>query len=151
MLKLMVPHPKMPINKKYLLPLAAGVLIALFTVVAWAGEDNASAPAADIYNKAVRLYEAKHWSAAKEYFHQYLAEYSETPLYVTCLYYLAYCYQQLKDKEEALLIYHKVIDQAKPEENFWSQMSQKRIQEIARGYGKVNSLKRFSAGLICFD
>ena len=55
---------------------------------------------------------AKHWDMAKEYFHQYLAEYSDTPLYVTCLYYLAYCYQQLGDKNQAVLLYHKVIDQA---------------------------------------
>src|SRR5882757_8164876 len=81
--------------------------------ISYAEEDHSSAPAADTYNKAVRFYEAKRWDSAKEYFHQYLAEYSDTPLYVTCLYYLAYCYQQLSNKTEAILLYHKVIDQAR--------------------------------------
>src|SRR5271154_3232468 len=93
-------------------------------------DDESSAPAMDTYNKAVRLYEAKRWDAAKDYFHQYLAEYSDTPLYVTCLYYLAYCYQQLGDKTEAILLYHKVIDQAQGGDAFWADMAQKRIQEI---------------------
>jgi outer membrane protein assembly factor BamD (BamD/ComL family) len=96
----------------------------------WSDDDKSSAPAIDTYNKAVRLYEAKRWDAAKEYFHQYLAEYSDTPLYVTCLYYLAYCYQQLGDKNQAILLYHKVIDQAQGGDAFWADMAQKRIQEI---------------------
>ena len=93
-------------------------------------DDISSAPAMDTYIKAVKLYEAKHWDAAKDYFHQYLAEYSDTPLYVTCLYYLAYCYQQLGDKEQAILLYHKVIDQAQGGDAFWGDMAQKRILEI---------------------
>ena len=83
----------------------------------------------DTYNKAVQLYQAKNWDAAKEYFHQYLAEYSDTPLYVTCLYYLAYCYQQLGDKDESVLLYHKVIDRAQGGDVFWGDMAQKRIDE----------------------
>jgi len=93
-------------------------------------DDTSSAPAMDTYNKAVRLYEAKDWDAAKEYFHQYLAEYSDTPLYVTCLYYLAYCYQQLGDKTQAILLYHKVIDQVQGGDAFWADMAQKRIEEV---------------------
>jgi outer membrane protein assembly factor BamD (BamD/ComL family) len=110
------------------------VIIAVFfcsllCLNAWS-DDESSAPAMDTYNKAVRLYEAKHWDAAKDYFHEYLAEYSDTPLYVTCLYYLAYCYQQLGDKNQAILLYHKVIDQAQGGDAFWGDMAQKRIQEI---------------------
>ena len=93
-------------------------------------DDTSSAPALDTYNKAVKLYEAKNWDAAKEYFHQYLAEYSDTPLYVTCLYYLAYCYQQLGDKNQSMLLYHKVIDQAQGGDAFWADMAQKRIEEL---------------------
>ena len=95
-------------------------------------DGNASAPAADLYNKAVRLYEKHRWAAAKEYLHQYLAEYSDTPLYITCLYYLAYCYQQLKDTHQAVIIYNKVMDQAKQKEReaFWGEMAQRRIQEL---------------------
>jgi tetratricopeptide (TPR) repeat protein len=95
----------------------------------WA-DDSAGPPAIDTYNKAVGLYEARHWDAAKEYLHQYLAEYSDTPLYVTCLYYLAYCYQQLGDKTQAILLYHKVIDQARGGDAFWADMAQKRIEEL---------------------
>lgn len=101
-----------------------------------AGSDDASsAPAMDTYNKAVRLYEAKKWDAAKDYFHRYLAEYSDTPLYVTCLYYLAYCYQRLGDKNQAVLLYHKVVDQARGGDVFWADMAQKRIEE-AQGNGQ---------------
>ncbi len=113
-----------------------GLLIALCLCVSasiplvLAGDDAASAPAADIYNKAVHFYEIKRWDAAREHFHQYLAEYSETPLYITCLYYLAYCYQQLQDKAEAISIYHKVIDLARDEELFWAQMAERRINEL---------------------
>lgn len=93
-------------------------------------EDKSSAPAADIYNKAVRLYETHHWDAAKEYFHQYLAEYSDTPLYVTCLYYLAYCYQQLGNKEQALSLYQKVLDLGQGPDAFWVDMAEHRIEEL---------------------
>ena len=94
-------------------------------------QDKSLAPSADIYNKAVRLYEKGKWDAAKEYFHQYLAEYSDTPLYVTCLYYLAYCYQQLNNAQEAMSLYHKVIDEARDEDAFWGEMAEKRIQELS--------------------
>ena len=93
-------------------------------------DDESSVPAMDTYNKAVRLYENKHWDAAKEYFHEYLAEYSDTPLYVTCLYYLAYCYQQLGNNQQANLLYHRVIDRAQGGDSFWGDMAQKRIEEM---------------------
>jgi len=93
-------------------------------------DDVASAPAMDTYNKAVRYYEAKDWDAAKDCFHEYLAEYSDTPLYVTCLYYLAFCYQQLGNKDQAVLLYHKVMDQAQGGDAFWADMAQKRITEM---------------------
>jgi len=99
-----------------------------FCPQAWS-DDASSAPAIETYNKAVRLYETKNWDAAKDYFHEYLAEYSDTPLYVTCLYYLAYCYQQLGDNNQAILIYHKVMDQAHGGDAFWAEMAQKRIEE----------------------
>jgi len=113
------------------------VLIAVFFGLllcrnAWS-DDASSAPAIETYNKAVRLYEAKNWDAAKEYLHQYLAEYSDTPLYVTCLYYLAYCYQQLGEKNQAVLLYHKVIDRAQGGDAFWGDMAQKRIEETLGG------------------
>ena len=92
--------------------------------------DERSAPAADIYNKAVRLYEKERWDAAKELFHQYLAEYSDSPLYITCLYYLGYCYQQLGNVPEAVSIYHKVMAEAHGGDAFWGEMAEKRIMEI---------------------
>jgi len=118
----------MPFKKLRLVFIA--VLMSLHPgSLAWS-DDNSSPPALDTYNKAVRLYEARHWDGAKEYFHEYLAEYSDTPLYVTCLYYLAYCYQQLNDKDQAILLYHKVIDQAQGSDAFWGEMAQRRIDEI---------------------
>jgi len=106
----------------------------IFCPNSWSDDASSSAPPAlDTYNKAVRFYEDKHWDEAKDFFHQYLAEYSDTPLYVTCLYYLAYCYQQLGDKGQAILLYHKVIDQAQGGDAFWSDMAQKRIDEMLEG------------------
>ncbi len=95
-------------------------------------DDKSSSPSADLYNKAVLLYQKKHWGQAKELLHQYLAEYSDSPLYITCLYYLGYCYQMLGDTQEALSIYHKVFNEAKGEDEFWGTMSQHRIQELMR-------------------
>ena len=92
--------------------------------------DRSSAPATAIYNKALKLYESGHWKIAKEYFHQYLAEYSDTPLYVTCLYYLGYCYQKLNDRQQAVSLYQKVIAQARGGDAFWADMAQKRIEDI---------------------
>ncbi len=94
--------------------------------------DERSAPAADVYNKAVRLYEKGKWDQAKEFFHQYLAEYSDSPLYVTCLYYLGYCYQQLGDTQEAISIYHKVMDEAQGGDAFWGEMAETRTKELER-------------------
>ena len=116
-------------NHKLRIGIIAFLFCLPFSLNVWP-EDTASAPAIDTYNQAVRLYEARNWDAAKDYFHQYLAEYSDTPLYVTCLYYLAYCYQQLGDKNQAVLLYHKVIDQAQGGDTFWGDMAQKRIEEI---------------------
>ena len=92
--------------------------------------DERSAPATDVYNRAVRLYEKGNWDQSKEYFHQYLAEYSDTPLYITCLYYLGYCYQQLGNVPEAVSIYHKVIDEAHGGDAFWGEMAEHRIMEL---------------------
>ena len=107
-----------------------GLALGLASFFLCGAQDNALAPATDIYNKALRLYENAKWGAAKEYFHQYLAEYSDSPLYVTCLYYLAYCYQQLSNAQEAMSIYHKVIDEAKDGDLFWAEMAEKRIGEL---------------------
>jgi len=119
----------MRIDKLRVLVIAVLFLLPLSST-GWPDDDASSAPAIDTYNKAVRLYESKHWDAAKEYFHEYLAEYSDTPLYVTCLYYLAYCYEELGDKNQAILLYHKVIDQAQGGDAFWADMAQKRIDEV---------------------
>ena len=109
---------------------AIAVLAGSVFVVGGSWADDDSPPAMDTYTKAVAFYQAKNWDAAKDLFHQYLAEYSDTPLYVTCLYYLAYCYQQLGDKNQAILLYHKVIDQAQGGDAFWGDMAQKRIEEV---------------------
>ena len=100
-----------------------------FIVIACADE-RASAPATDVYNKAVRLYEKEKWSQAKELFHEYLAEYSDSPLYITCLYYLGFCYQRLNNPRESMSIYHKVMDEAKDGDAFWGEMAEKRIEEL---------------------
>ena len=92
--------------------------------------DERSAPATDVYNKAVRLYEKGRWGQAKEFFHRYLAEYSNSPLYVTSLYYLAYCYEQLGDTKKAVSIYHKVMDEAKGGDAFWGEMAENRTKEL---------------------
>lgn len=110
--------------------LLLSLIVVVTPLLTASADEQSSAPAVDTYNKAVRLYEAKHWAQAKEYFHQYLAEYSDTPLYVTCLYYLAFCYQQLKDTKQANFLYHKVIDAAKEGDKFWGEMAEHRLEEL---------------------
>ena len=111
-------------------PALLGLVFFFVLVFGMARADERSAPAADVYNRAVRLYEKGNWDQAKEYFHQYLAEYSDTPLYITCLYYLGYCYQQLGNVPEAVSIYHKVIDEAHEGDAFWGEMAEHRIMEM---------------------
>ena len=94
-----------------------------------AGYLRFTGPAADVYNKAVRLYEKGKWDQAREFFHQYLAEYSDSSLYVTSLYYLGYCYEQLGNTQEAVSIYHKVMDEAKGGDAFWGEMAENRTKE----------------------
>ena len=95
-----------------------------------AGSLRSTGPTADVYNKAVRLYEKGRWDQARELFHQYLAEYSDSPLYVTSLYYLGYCYEQLGDTQEAVSIYHKVMDEAQGGDAFWGEMAENRTKEL---------------------
>jgi len=111
------------------LVLFLGLALFIF-IAAVVRADERSAPAADVYNKAVRLYEKGRWDQAREFFHQYLAEYSEGPLYVTSLYYLGYCYQQLGNTQEAISIYHKVMDEAQGEDAFWGEMAESRTKEL---------------------
>ena len=117
-------------SKRLALGLASFFIFYAGIFPAFADDEKASAPASDIYNKAVRCYEKGKWGAAKEYLHEYLAEYSDSPLYITCLYYLGYCYQQLKDIPEAISIYHKVADEARGGDAFWAEKAENRIEEL---------------------
>ena len=111
-------------------PVLFSGLVLFILMAAVVRADERSAPAADVYNKAVRLYEKGRWDQAKELFHQYLAEYSDSPLYVTSLYYLGYCYEQLGNMREAISIYHKVMDEAQGEDAFWGEMAETRTKEL---------------------
>lgn len=115
-------------KKPLLLPLIA----FSFLLAAQPVRAQNEAQAADVYNKALHLYQKGKWGAAKEYLHQYLAEYSDSPLYITCLYYLGYCYQQLNNTQEAMSIYHKILDEAGGQDAFWAEMAEKRIQELGK-------------------
>jgi len=106
----------------------------LFIIVAVALAGCASSPdvyhgsASALYNKGVGLVNKGRYSQARDVFHEYIASYEETHLYPVSLYYLGYCYQKLDDPQQAVSIYHKVIDISNDE--FWTQMAKKRIQEI---------------------
>lgn len=114
--------------RRSILGLACFFMCAIGAVLA---DDKASAPSVDLYNKAIHLYEKHKWEAATEYLHQYLAEYSDSPLYITCLYYLGYCYQQMGNAREAASIYHKVMAEAMGGDKFWGQMAEKRAEELS--------------------
>jgi len=90
------------------------------------GAHDSSASA--LYNEGVSLVNKGRYKQAKEIFHEYIAEYEDTHLYPVSLYYLGFCYQKLNDANQAVSIYHKVIDQSNDE--FWTQMAKKRIQDI---------------------
>ena len=82
-----------------------------------------------LYDKALRQYNVGRYEEAKEYFHEYIANFPESNLYPVALYYLGHCYQQLEDYKQALLIYHKVISQA-DEGDFWAESARWRVQQI---------------------
>lgn len=90
------------------------------------------------YAKAIYFYERKNWNAAKESFQDFLALSDQNPLFVPAMYYLAYCYQQLHNIQESTTLYHRVIAQSNAEEVFWSQMAQKRLQEIEPVLSSLN-------------
>lgn len=101
---------------------------------------DAVAPLVEVnktYLKAVNLYEHKKWNAAKEAFHEFLSISDANPLVFPAMYYLAYCYQQLHDDAKSSTLYQKVINEAGSQDVFWSQMAQKRLEELSP---KVSSL-----------
>ena len=108
--------------------LAFFVFIFSYTVVPAQDAPMASV----VYYKALKLYQKGNWDAAREYFHTYLAEYSDSPLYVTSLYYLGVCYQKINNPQEAMSIFHKVMNEAREgDDAFWAQMAEKRIEEMS--------------------
>ena len=96
-------------------------------------DGSQSAPSA-LYNKGIRLVNKGHYEEAKEIFHQYIAEYPDSHLYLVSLYQLGFCYQKLGDTKQALTIYHKVLDE--DAQDFWGQMAQKRIKEMETSAGE---------------
>ena len=107
-------------------------VVCFFLLVSAAGcvtTSNSAAAGSMLYQKAERLYRAGHYSAAKEYFHEYIANYPDEDLYEVSLYYLGHCYQKLEDKKEALSLYNRVIHKYS-DDDFWVQAAKKRIEEI---------------------
>ncbi len=91
-----------------------------------------------IYFKAQRFYERKNWRAAKEAYQDFLAISDRNVLFIPAMYYLAYCYQQLHENQKSATLYHKVITQANEDEAFWSQMAQKRLEEVSPTISSLN-------------
>jgi TolA-binding protein len=108
-------------------------LIALLILLSLAAgcastPDAHEGSASVLYDRGVALVNKGRYQQAREVFHEYISEYEDTHLYPVSLYYLGYCYQKLNDPQQALSIYHKVIDIST--DDFWTQMARKRIDEI---------------------
>lgn len=84
-----------------------------------------------LYFRALHFYEQKNWKAAREAFQDHLSVSNHDLLFIPSMYYLAFCYQQLHDVQRSIVLYQKVIAQANTEEVFWSQMAQKRMDELS--------------------
>ena len=81
-----------------------------------------------LYDQGLRYFNKGNYEKAREIFHDYISDHSDTHLYPISLYYLGYCYQKLGESKQALLIYHKVIDES--DDDFWDKMAQTRIREV---------------------
>jgi TolA-binding protein len=104
------------------------ILLILLSLSGCASSGTHEGSASALYDRGVGLVNKGHYNQAKEVFHEYIAQYGDTHLYPVSLYYLGYCYQKLNDDNQALSIYHKVVDVSTDE--FWTQMAKKRMQEI---------------------
>src|SRR5260221_13470058 len=110
--------------------------IVLFLILSLAAgcastENMHEGSASALYNEGVTLVNKGRYKQAKEVFHEYIASYEDTHLYPVSLYYLGLCYQKLNEPQQAVSIYHKVIDLSTDE--FWTQMAKQRIREIEEG------------------
>ncbi len=102
---------------------------------------EAVSPLAEVnktYFKALHFYEHKNWRAAKESFQDFLSISDHNLLFIPSMYYLAYCYQQMHEDQKSLTLYQKVVTQASAEDAFWSQMAQKRMEEISPMISTLN-------------
>lgn len=115
--------------KDYKKVLAVGLAFFISAVQFSLAQDGPMAT--DVYYKALAYYQKGKWDAAREYFHTYLAEYSDSPLYITSLYYLGVCYQRINNQREAMSIFHKVMDEARSNDDmFWAKMAERRVEEL---------------------
>ncbi len=86
----------------------------------------------DLYNNALKEYQAGHYAEARQLFHQYIGENPKSLLYNVALYYLGHCAQMLGDTKEAKVLYSRVINLS-GEDDFWSEQAMKRLKQIETG------------------
>ena len=105
----------------------------LFLCAGCASTENTSSvsgPAsASVYEKGKKLYLAKNYDAAKEYFHDFLAQSPEEPLKTIAMYQLGFCYQMTGDLKEARAFYHRIVTEGTGDE-FWIGLTHRRIDEM---------------------
>ncbi|MBF0619290.1 MAG: tetratricopeptide repeat protein [Candidatus Omnitrophica bacterium] len=86
----------------------------------------------DLYDRAFAAHEGGQYAKARDLFHEYIGEFSNTLVFKSALYYLAHCYQKLGEDREALVLYSRIVD-AYGEDDFWGAQAMKRIQQIKEG------------------
>ena len=84
---------------------------------------------ASVYEKGKKLYLAKNYDAAKEYFHDFLAQSPEEPLKTIAMYQLGFCYQMTGDLKEARAFYHRIVTEGTGDE-FWIGVTRRRLEEM---------------------
>jgi TolA-binding protein len=83
----------------------------------------------ELYDKALGFYQSGKYAKARDLFHEYVGQYSDSKILRIAIYYLGHCYQMLGEDKDALALYNRVVT-TYGDEDFWGQQALARIQQI---------------------
>jgi len=83
----------------------------------------------ELYDKALGYYQSGKYARARDLFHEYVGQYTDSKILRIAIYYLGHCYQMLGDDREALALYNRVVT-TYGDEDFWGAQALARIKQI---------------------
>ena len=86
----------------------------------------------ELYDKALGYYQSGQYARARELFHEYIGQYSDSKILKIAIYYLGHCYQMLGEDKEALALYNRVVT-TYGDDDFWGEQALARIKQIKEG------------------